>query len=113
MKHLIQVRFFLVAAVMMGLTSLAIAASPAPEDEKARDQESRSAESSYDWGGDPNSEIGVPGTSVVDTALDKPVPVNCHDCEVANQYAGSRVRSFEPHGDLEKKGGSSSGPADQ
>ncbi len=87
MINLNKVKFFLVALTL-------IASVPAAADE------------AFDWGGDPNSEIAAPGTSVVDSALDNPIPVNCHDCEIAAR-AGVPLNSlFEARGSAASGSGS-------
>lgn len=78
MNKINKVKFFLVAATL-------IASAPAAAQE-------------FDWGGDPNGEIGVPGTSVVDSAIDNPLLVNCHDCEIAARDGSPRTSLFEARG---------------
>ncbi len=80
MNKINKVKFFLVAATLIGGMA------------------SAGAEEAFDWGGDPNGEIGVPGTSVVDSAVDNPLPVNCHDCEIASRDASPRSSLFEARG---------------
>lgn len=80
MKKINKVKFFLVAATLVGGISSAV------------------AEEAFDWGGDPNGEIGAPGTSVVDSAIDTPVAVNCHDCEIATRDGSPRSSLFEARG---------------
>lgn len=95
MNKINKVKFFLVAATLISGISTA------------------TAEEAFDWGGDPNGEIGAPGTSVVDSAVDKPVPVNCHDCEIAAR-AGIPLNSlFEARGAAAAAGSSGGEDAKQ
>ncbi len=80
MNKINKVKYFLVAATLIGGMA------------------SASAEEAFDWGGDPNGEIGAPGTSVVDSAVDNPIPVNCHDCEIAARDGSPRSSLFEVRG---------------
>ena len=87
MSKLNQVKFFFVAATLIAsVSSIGLA-----------------EEQAFDFGGDPNAEIGVPGTSVVDSALDKPVPADCH-CH-ANQASVPLHNLFEAHGGADSKKG--------
>jgi hypothetical protein len=90
-----KIKFFLVAATLIASVSFANAESPAPEDGQRSD--GKTAE--YEASGDPNSHIALPGggDSVVDNALE-PVPVSCHDCEIAARSGTSRGPLFEPRG---------------
>lgn len=89
-----KVKFFLVAATLIGGMSSATA-----ED--------------FDWGGDPNGDIGVPGTSVVDNAVENPILVNCHDCEIVNRNSNPLNPLFEARGAAAAKGSGSAQDAKQ
>lgn len=91
MNKINKVKFFLVAATLIASATAF-----------AQDYDSN----------DPNLEIGVSGTSVVDNAL-KPYEEDCHNCEISARVGGPRGQLFEARGAAAIGGSSSSEDAKQ
>lgn len=84
-----KVKFFFVAAAIVGFSSLGWATPDQDSIPSYGNEQYNTADENLD-------SVGV--ASAVDSALSKPYAAGCHECGTANSFGGPRGKTFEPPG---------------